>query len=194
MSIVLRILVSLVVFAALFVFTTTVIQAFRPVDTEVDIPRESDRVPVGAKPVRLIIPSISVDADIQHVGITKTGNMATPSNFKDVGWYKFGSIPGNRGSAVIAGHVDNGLGLSGVFKRLGEVPEGEVVEVVYDDGSRNTFEVQSVRRYPYQEVPADIVFNPAGTPRLNLITCEGDWVRSEKTYDERLVVFTKLIE
>src|SRR6185369_5999302 len=39
-------------------------------------------------PARLSIPKINVDANIEQVGITYKGNMSTPPNYVDVGWYK----------------------------------------------------------------------------------------------------------
>src|SRR5579871_2731623 len=56
----------------------------------------------------LTIPSINVNAPIVPVGFTVDGNMATPDRLSDVGWYEYGTPIGDAGSAVIAGHVDNG--------------------------------------------------------------------------------------
>lgn len=195
MTLSIRIAVSLLIVGAMFVFSTTALQAFwYAPETELPEPPQGVLEPVGALPSLLRIPGLNIESEVQHVGVNTEGNMATPSNFRDVAWYKYGSIPGERGSAVIAGHVDNGLGLSGVFKNLHKMEVGERIEVAYDDGSVREFEVTAVRTYPYLEVPTDILFNPAGSPRLNLITCIGDWVRSDRTYDQRLVVFTRLVE
>lgn len=179
---------------AVAIFTTTIVRAFfYAPDTEIVAP-ESVSVETSPlhHPTQLVIPSLGIDAEVQEVGITADGNMGVPTNFTDVAWYKYGAAPGGAGSAVIAGHVDNGLGLSGVFKRLNELEEGDEISIERKDGTRLTFIVTGTRSYPYDDVPTDIVFNPSGSARLNLITCEGSWVKSEKTYDQRLVVFTKL--
>ncbi len=76
-------------------------------------------------PSRIIIPKLDIDTDVQLVGITKKGNMAVPTNFTDTGWYKYGTIPGQEGSAVIAGHQTNALSLPAVFMRLPELEEGD---------------------------------------------------------------------
>lgn len=179
---------------AVAIFTTTIVRAFfYSPDTEISVPPEEVVVSSPEQyPERLVIPSLGIDADVQEVGVNAQGNMGVPNNFTDVGWYKHGTVPGGSGSSVIAGHVDNGLGLSGVFKRLDELKAGDEIVVERRDGKRLTFVVTGTRTYPYDSVPTEIIFNPSGSARLNLITCGGSWIKSAKTYDERLVVFTKL--
>lgn len=145
-------------------------------------------------PSRLIIPNISVNANVQYVGINAKGGMGTPAGFSDVAWYKGGTIPGDTGSAVIDGHVDNGLGLSGVFKHLEDVHIGDDVYVVQNDGDKLHFRVIDVQLYPYDDAPSDAIFNRTDAAHLNLITCSGDWVGSEKTYNKRLVIYTELVK
>jgi sortase A len=189
-----RLLVFTLTLCAVAIFTTTIVRAFfYSPDAEIDVLQDTqvETNPLQ-HPVRLIIPTLDIDADVQEVGVNAQGNMGVPSNFTDVGWYKYGVVPGGGGSAVMAGHVDNGLGLAGVFKKLNELEEGDEIIVERRDGKRLTFIVTSKRSYPYDAVPTEIVFNPSGSTRLNLITCEGSWVKSEKTYDQRLVIFTKL--
>ncbi len=143
-------------------------------------------------PVRLSIPSLSIDAAVQSVGIGKSGNMAVPTNFTDVGWYRYGPAPGSVGSAVIDGHVDNGLSLAGVFKQLNEVKVGDKIIVTDASGREQHFTVEDIKDYDYKSVPTELVFNRTDTARLNLVTCDGAWVAGEKTYDRRIVVFAVL--
>lgn len=145
-------------------------------------------------PSRLLIPSIKVDAHVQHVGINSKGNMSTPTNFTDVAWYKPGTTPGQSGSAVMAGHVDNGLGLKGVFKNLNQLNVGDDVYVQQKDGTRLHFVVEHIKSYPYTDIPAAEIFGATDGKRLNLITCLGEWLANQKTYSERLVVYTRLVE
>lgn len=175
-------------------FGITVVRAFwYSPDTEIAVPVETNAVQNPAHyPERIRIPRLGIDAMVQHVGVNAGGNMAVPSNYTDTGWYKYGPAPGESGSAVIAGHVNNGLGLSGVFERLSDLDVGDDIFVTRADGKEVHFVVAGTRAYPYDDAPAEVIFNPAGTPRLNLITCEGKWVSETKTYDQRLVVFTKL--
>ena len=149
--------------------------------------------PSTSFPSRFMIPKIDVDAHVQHVGIKADGSMANPNNFTDVGWYKYGVIPGQVGSAAIAGHVDNGLRLPGVFKRLNELEIGDDVYVEQKDGSRIHFKVVDIKSFPYESAPKELIFGQFDRARLNLITCEGEWIKDKKTYADRLVVFTRLV-
>jgi sortase A len=177
-------------------FGLTVVRAFwYSPDTEIHVPVEVESASDPAHyPERIRIPRLGIDAAVQHVGVNAHGNMAVPSNYTDTGWYKYGPAPGEGGSAVIAGHVNNGLGLSGVFEHLGELEAGDDMYVTRADGREVHFVVAGKRTYPYDDAPAEVIFNPSGSVRLNLITCEGSWVKEDKTYDQRLVVFTKLAE
>ncbi len=184
---------------ALMVFAGTLVHAlFYAPDFEVPVPdiarsapRES--IPDSDEPSRLIVPNLEIDTDVQQVGVNAKGNMGVPSNFSDVAWYKYGTVPGYKGSAVIDGHVDNGLGLAGVFKHLNRVKKGDDIYIETKGGERLHFRVTEVASYNYKSVPLETVFNRADTARLNLITCDGAWIKNEKTYDERLVVYTVLV-
>lgn len=149
----------------------------------------------GALPERLIIPKLGIDADIQHVGITKKGNMAAPNNFVDVSWYKFGTVPGELGSAVISGHVDNALGTPAVFYDLQKLSPGDEIQVKDENGRALRFKVVKKEIYPYNLTGPELegIFNESGRARLNLITCAGTWLPEAKTNDKRLVVFTEMI-
>jgi len=188
------VLVLGIVAFAMLVFSSTVVRAFffSP-DPEIEVPVEIDISQNPAHyPARMRIPALGIDTNVQHVGVNTTGNMAVPTNYSDVGWYKYGPAPGESGSAVLAGHVNNGLGLSGVFEHLADLEIGDDIYVTRADGTEVHFVVSGSRAYPYDDAPEEVIFNPSGSIRLNLITCDGKWVKEDKTYDQRLVVFTKL--
>jgi sortase A len=144
-------------------------------------------------PSRLLVPALSIDAHVQLVGLNSKGAMQAPSNFTDVAWYHFGTVPGQLGSAVIDGHVDNGLGLPGVFKHLGDIEVGDDVYIVSKDGTKLHFRVSEIEAYPYTDAPTEKIFNSRDQARLTLITCTGTWVRGKDTYNERLVVYTTFV-
>ena len=84
------------------------------------------------------------------------GQMDVPHNVKDVAWYRFGPSPGQAGSGALAAHVDlEGEG-QGVFFRLRDLKAGDLIEVLYDDGSEPAFEVQARALYPKEELPLDL--------------------------------------
>lgn len=189
--------ILLITVTAGVIFLATAAQAlFYNPDLEIAAPQlEAQAVALRDEqiglPARLRIPSIEVDAAVQHVGINAKGNMATPSNFKDVAWYKYGPAPGASGSAVVAGHLDNGLGRPAVFWRLRDLQAGDTIEVTGEDGVIRRFVVTGAQIYPYKNVPTGEIFDPSGNARLALITCAGTWIPKEKTYDQRLVVFAE---
>jgi len=138
-------------------------------------------------PARLKIPSLGVNAAVETVGIKADGTMGTPKNFDNVGWYSPGSKPGEEGPAVFAGHVNNGGMRKGVFEKLSKIKTGDYVTVEDAAGRSKIYKVSSVREYP-AEAPAGELFAPGGPSRLVLITCDGEWLPAERTFDKRLVV------
>jgi sortase A len=138
-------------------------------------------------PTRIKIPSLSINAKVQSVGITKKGNMSAPSNFTDVGWYKYGTFPGDLGSAVIDGHVDNGLAFPGVFKNLNNIQKGDDVYIETAKKETVHFVVTDISVYDYN-AKASNIFNQKDDHMLRLITCTGVWVPAFGTHDKRLVV------
>lgn len=146
-------------------------------------------------PVRLMIPAIDVDAKIQYVGIDPggTGEMEVPSNFTDVGWYEAGVLPGERGSAVMAGHLNGKQVPEAVFYDLHTLEIGDEVIVMSAGRERDIFKVVKVVTYAHTDSAVDVFTSTDGTKRLNLITCSGDWLSDENQYNKRTVVFTELL-
>jgi LPXTG-site transpeptidase (sortase) family protein len=139
-------------------------------------------------PERLIIPSIGVDAAVQKVGIGQSGHMAVPTNYTDVGWYKYGAKPGGKGNAVFDGHLDNGFGKAGVFKNLHMLNQGDALYIKTAEGDNIRYTIERIDRVEAHTTSTDMLFTTEGSPRVTLITCEGDWNPEAKTYSERLIV------
>ncbi len=139
-------------------------------------------------PARLVIPDIKVDARVLYMGLTKGSSMEVPSNITDVGWYKYGPLPGNKGSAVIAGHIDGLKGQPGVFVDLSKLQLGSAIFITDTNGSTTNFIVKASKKYGQNDQP-DEVFHSSDGVHLNLITCTGDWDKSQHQFLERLVVF-----
>lgn len=156
------------------------------------LPDKSSKVVVAAAnhglPKRLQIPALNIDAAILYMGVNKSGAMETPGNAVDVGWYKYGALPGNNGSAVIAGHIDGSKGEPGVFSRLAELKPGDILTVSDNLNGSASFTVKDLKVYDQDEQP-DEVFNSSQGSHLNLITCTGSWDASNHRFLKRLVVF-----
>ena len=142
-------------------------------------------------PARLSIPAVGIDARIEQVGTREDGTMGTPQDFKNVAWYALGAKPGEAGNAVFAGHVNNALTRSGVFENLAKVRTGDYVTVSDAQGKSLVYKVSDIASYPANEAPAASIFATSGPSQLVLITCDGDWVSAERTYEKRLVIFAK---
>ncbi len=140
-------------------------------------------------PVSIQIPKITVEARVTYLGTTKSGDMDTPSNIADTGWYKGGALPGNNGTSVIAGHLNGRQGQPGVFSNLGNLDKGD--EVIITDSNNRTmvFVVREKRNYDQHDRPTEI-FNSANGSHLNLITCSGAWDSATSGFSKRLVIFT----
>lgn len=142
-------------------------------------------------PARLRVPSLGIDAAVERVGKRADGSMGIPKNFDDVSWYMPGGKPGSEGNAVFAGHLNNARGQTGVFARLARISIGDYVTVADAEGKTLPYVVREVQVYPADEAPAEAIFKTSGPSQLVLITCEGDWVPQERTFDKRLVVIAR---
>lgn len=148
--------------------------------------------PVG-QPTRLTINEIGVTAEVQPVGEDEEGKMAVPDEWEDTGWYRLGVKPGEPGKAVIAGHYDQPEGVS-TFYRLNDLEIGDTVKVEDEAGGVHRFAVIDKKVYPDREFPVEAVFGESDRKLLNLITCEGVYDRTSRNYQQRLVVFTELVD
>jgi LPXTG-site transpeptidase (sortase) family protein len=166
----------------------------RPVSTPTATPALAATSSAGSViPARISIPSIGVDAAVEQVGKKDDGSMDTPKKFGDVAWYSPGSQPGAAGNAVIDGHVNNALTTAGVFQHLSQIALGDKITVTNASGTPVSFTVTNIEEYPVDTAPAASIFATTGPSQLVLITCDGVWVPSEKSFDKRLVVFASKV-
>lgn len=141
-------------------------------------------------PIFLKIPKINVNATVIPMGITKDGAMEAPDGPKDVGWFKLGSRPGDIGSAVIDGHYGYWKsGAGSVFDDLNKLRKGDEIYVEDENGTTATFVVQKILIYDPSDDTSSLFNSSDGLSHLNLITCEGTWNETLKTYSDRLVIF-----
>jgi LPXTG-site transpeptidase (sortase) family protein len=143
----------------------------------------------AAKPTRLEIPSIAVDAPVLQLGLKEDGAMESPQGPGPVGWYDFSPTPGNPGNAVFSGHRDWHTGVVGVFWRLNELSPGDRVAVVLEDGQRVVYAVKLSVVIPPEGMPIEEIVGPTPDETITLITCEGSFDSTSKDYDKRRVVW-----
>ncbi|GGO44271.1 MULTISPECIES: class F sortase [Streptomyces] len=143
-------------------------------------------------PDRIRIPAIDVDAPMMGLGLTRQGSLdVPPSRHKNLaGWYEAGTTPGERGTAIVAGHVDNAAGPA-VFYRLGGLAKGRVIEVERRDGGVALFTVDAVEVYDAKGFPDEKVYGAAARPELRVITCGGAYSK-ETGYQGNVVVFAHM--
>lgn len=138
----------------------------------------------------LVIPKLYINAPIDPLGVTASGEMATSPSLQRIAWYKDGTKPGIIGSAVFAGHY-GGPQEIGIFRSLDRLVAGDVVEVRSKDGKSTKFIVYKSATYEVKDVPLQDLFNKKDSSYLNLVTCVGNWNNQTSTYDKRLVVYAK---
>ncbi len=137
-----------------------------------------------AKPTRLVIPSINLDNRVIPVGVNSKGEMDVPDGkTKDIGWYKGGPRPGERGSAVLDAHV------YAAFADLRYVKVGDEIIVEMENGRSVRFIVEESTVYKLGDLSPQLLFNRNDKKRLNLITCAGKPTADGSTYTHRLVVY-----
>ncbi|MFA5892068.1 MAG: class F sortase [Actinomycetota bacterium] len=169
------------------------------------------RAPPVNLPIDLRIPSLKVDAQMLGVGITRSAVMDAPMGsiddpvWQEAFWYRGSGIPGDVGTATIAGHVSGGRGPS-LFAHLHDLRRGDVI-VIHDtrNGLDVRFTVAATKTYPLEQLAETSVLAriygagpvagrgpqaaPDGVSHLTLITCAGRYDGS--SYDHRLVVYAE---
>lgn len=162
---------------------TPTVQRQRPQRRLVDV---VDRE--AAPPRRIRIPAIGVRARVVSLERAPDSTMETPNNFDNTGWYQPGSEPGERGPAVIAGHIDSTSGPA-VFYRLRELKRGNLIRIARADGSVVRFRVEGLERWPKAAFPTRRVFGRTRLAALRLVTCSGNFDASTGHYVDNTIVY-----
>lgn len=164
-----------------------------PGSTPTGTPGASQGLPYSV-PDRVEIPALQVDAPITPVGVDATGWVAAPppDDPNLAGWFNGAVTPGENGTAVVVGHVDNKAGPA-VFYGLGALKKGNHVDIHRQDGKTAVFEVYGVEVFQKDNFPGDRVYGSKGTPELRVITCGGGYTK-KTGYQGNVVVFARLVE
>jgi sortase (surface protein transpeptidase) len=144
-------------------------------------------------PVRLSIPTIGVNAPFVPLTLGSDGRLQPPpeddSNL--AGYYADGPMPGQRGSAIVAGHVDTRTGPA-VFLLLSLLKPGATADITRADGVVATFKVDSVQTFSKNAFPDQQVYGDTPDAELRIITCGGTFDHAKQDYKDNVVVFAHL--
>ena len=143
----------------------------------------------------LSIPDIGVRANVIRLGGPPTGAISVPTfgEVWDVGWYRYGAVPGDHGNALLLGHVDTYMGPA-VFYDLYELRPGDIVSVILGRDDTKRFEVHWVKEVLKSHFPASRVLGGAEGRHLWLVTCGGQFDYVTRSYLSNIVVYTTLVQ
>ncbi len=143
------------------------------------------------QPAWLKIPNINIDAAIEQVSLTSSGAVGVPKGIANVAWFNLGPRPGQIGNSIIVGHFGwYKNGTPAVFNNINKLKPGDKIYVQDSKGATITFVVRRLQTFDAGEDASGVFSLDDGKAHLNLITCEGVWDKTQKTYSNRLVVFT----
>lgn len=150
------------------------------------------RVLSRSEPTHLRISRVGIDTDVISLGLNPDRTVEVPPATVDApaGWYRNLASPGERGPAVILGHLDSPSD-HGVFFNLGALRAGDAVEVTRRDGSVARFTVDMVAAYRRGAFPTAGVYGRTDAPALRLVTCGGTFSPG-LGYEDSIVVFASM--
>lgn len=150
------------------------------------------------RPRYLTIDRLGVkNSRVLPMNINVNGELDTPNNIFDVGWYESSGKPGEGGTMVIDGH-NGGPHVHGVFKNLPSLVEGDVINIERGDGIIFKYKVVENATVPLSE--SDQYMSVAATSpeegreSVTLITCTGEWSQAQDTYLSRQFTRAVLME
>ena len=150
------------------------------------------------RPRYLTIEKLGItNSRILPMGVNTNGELDTPNNIFDVGWYEGSGKPGQGGTMSIDGH-NGGPHVYGVFKNLPNLVEGDIIQVERGDGAVFKYKVAENKAVPlsdsnkYMAVAAK---SPEyGKESVTLISCTGEWSQQQGTYLSRQFTRAVLVD
>ncbi len=137
-------------------------------------------------PTRLTINALDVDAPVVPSGVTRAGNAEIPGDGDVVGWYEFGSSPGDtEGSAVLIGHRDTEAEGPGALFDLDMIERGDTI-TVRSGKTQFRYVVVALRSIDKDGLPSTL-FRRGGPHQLVVITCGGAYIPEAGGYQENLI-------
>lgn len=140
------------------------------------------------------INKLNLRARVLQMGVNPDGSMQAPVGIFDAGWYNGSSRPGTRGAVVIDAHA-SGPSRQGLFAYLNTLEIGDQIEIERGDGTKLTYQVINKETVPKDSVDMRklLTVQGAGEEGLNLITCDGAWVKDQSTFSDRTIVYAEKV-
>ena len=167
-------------------------------EVEEDEPDSESYTVAADRPRYLSIEKLGVkNARILEVGINSNGELSTPKNIFDAGWYFASGKPGFGGTMLLDGH-NGGPTKDGIFKHLDTLTIGDLITVERGDGEIFTYSVIENASVDLDESDAwmsRVQQSPeSGKESLSIITCTGEWSQARNTYLSRQFLRAVLVE
>ncbi|OLT08954.1 class F sortase [Kocuria sp. CNJ-770] len=157
-------------------------------------PEDRPAVLDASEPVSLTVPSTGTRSELLHLGLREDGSLEVPPEGpgSPASWYTGSPTPGERGPAVLLGHVNATGGGPGVFADLRQLAPGDRIEVAREDGSTAVFAVDRGEQYGKDDFPTLEVYGNTADAELRLITCDG-YDPATGEFDDNYVVYASLV-
>ena len=145
----------------------------------------TDQTSRAARPVRVRVPSVGIDAAVVPTGANANQIVVPPVH--RVGWFRGGPRPGEPGRTILIAHIDS-LDGPAAFTGLPDVADGARVTVVGSDGAPHRYRISRTVEIPKPQFPADLVYDPTARSTLVLITCTGAF-DPDTGYEDNFIAF-----
>jgi LPXTG-site transpeptidase (sortase) family protein len=145
---------------------------------------------IGVTPIAIKITKAQVDAPVEQQEIVD-GVMQNPSGPFVVAWYRGTGRLGEDNNVVMAGHLDYWDVPEAVFFHVGDLKQGDEIDVTGEDNAVYKYQVDWIKNYPVANLDAKGVQEIVGktkTESLTLITCGGPFDYQNGAYLERMVI------
>jgi len=151
-------------------------------------------VMAASAPVSIHIPSTGTQSELLSLGLREDGSLDVPPEGPGApaAWYNRSPTPGERGPAVLLGHVNATGGGPGVFANLRALQPGDLIRITRQDGTTAVFAFHRAEQYPKDAFPTLTVYGNTEGAELRLITCDG-YDPATGQFDDNYVVYAKLV-
>ena len=168
------------------------------IETEPTEAEVAEHTVPASNPRYLSIEKLNIKrARILSMGLKSNGELNTPANIFDVGWYDASGTPGSGRTLMLDGH-NGGPNVIGVFKYLNKLFEGDLIKIERGDGEIFTYKVVENKEVALSEsdsyMKTALTSAVPGVEGLTLISCTGEWSQTQRTYLSRQFVRAVLVE